>query len=201
MGDIKRYSFIDVSNTVGTVCGVLDFKIDWKKLFDHLRGEKWQCEEVFYYRGKKPGKKTGKDFKKIEDIGYIIRTKDTHIHPDKFIDYPFTCGKCNENGVLKIKKFGLWKSNCDVELTVDAVELAGENKEFLIFTGDGDFSYLIEKIIEKGVHVFIVSNTGISKDGNKPFSTRLRLIIEREEKGLKRATFIDINDWKNRIGK
>ena len=35
------------------------------------------------------------------------------------------------------------KSNCDVELGVDAVNNAGPNKEFMIFTGDGDFEYLI----------------------------------------------------------
>ena len=37
------------------------------------------------------------------------------------------------------------KSNCDVDLTVDAMEEAGPDKEFLIFTGDGDFEYLIKK--------------------------------------------------------
>lgn len=201
LGSIERYAFIDVSNTSGTANDILNFKIDWKSLFGHLTGEKWQCKKVFYYRGRKPGKRVRKDFKKIKDIGYEVRTKDTFIYPDKFTNHAFKCEGCGRECILRLKKLGLWKSNCDVELSVDATELAGKNKEFLLFTGDGDFSYLIENVINKGVHIFIVSNTGRGRDGNRSFSTRLRSIVEREEQGLKRVTFVDINDWRNKIGK
>ena len=58
------------------------------------------------------------------------------------------------------------KSNCDVDLTVDAMEEAGPGKEFFIFTGDGDFEYLIRKVVEKSTKVYIVSsNAGLRKPG------------------------------------
>ena len=69
------------------------------------------------------------------------------------------------------------KSNCDVDLTVDAMEEAGIDKEFLIFTGDGDFEYLIRKVVEKGTKVYIVaSDAGIKKPGinTKDFLQSLR---------------------------
>ena len=50
------------------------------------------------------------------------------------------------------------KSNCDVDLTVDAMEYSGPNTEFYIFTGDGDFEYLIRKVVSKGSVVHIVSS-------------------------------------------
>ena len=50
------------------------------------------------------------------------------------------------------------KSNCDVDLTVDAMEYSGPNTEFYIFTGDGDFEYLIRKVVSKSSVVHIVSS-------------------------------------------
>ncbi|MEK7170610.1 MAG: NYN domain-containing protein [Patescibacteria group bacterium] len=93
------------------------------------------------------------------------------------------------------------KSNCDVDLTVDAMEMASPDSEFLIFTGDGDFAYLIEKVIEKGTKVFIVSSTaGVRKPGmnTKRFSTRLTSLL-REQKGC--INLINIDSWKFKIKK
>ncbi len=93
------------------------------------------------------------------------------------------------------------KSNCDVDLTVDAMEYAGPNTEFLIFTGDGDFDYLIRKIIKKRTKVYIVSsNAGIRKPGinTKRLSTKLKeLVKEHRDK----VNFINIDSWKIRIKK
>jgi uncharacterized LabA/DUF88 family protein len=94
------------------------------------------------------------------------------------------------------------KSNCDVDLTVDAMEYAGPDKEFLIFTGDGDFDYLIERLVQKGTKVYIVSsNAGIKKPGlnTKRFSTRLKEIIKQHEKG--KVDLINIDSWKIKIQK
>ena len=40
------------------------------------------------------------------------------------------------------------KSNCDVDLTVDAMEYSGPIRSF-IFTGDSDFEYLM-KVVNQG---------------------------------------------------
>jgi uncharacterized LabA/DUF88 family protein len=93
------------------------------------------------------------------------------------------------------------KSNCDVDLTVDAMEMAGPDSEFLIFTGDGDFEYLIRKIVEKGTKVYIVSsNAGERKPGlnTKRFSTKLKDLVN---KNRGRINMIDINSWKFKIKK
>ena len=93
------------------------------------------------------------------------------------------------------------KSNCDVDLTVDAMEEAGTDKEFLIFTGDGDFEYLIKKAIEKGTKVYIVSsNAGVKKPGiiTKRLSTKLKTLIRDNRK---KVHFIEIDSWKMRIKK
>jgi len=77
------------------------------------------------------------------------------------------------------------KSNCDVDLTVDAMEEAGPDKEFLIFTGYGDFDYLISKVVEKGTKVYVVSsNAGIKKPGlnTRCLSTRLKEVIKKTSK-------------------
>lgn len=196
---MERYAFIDASNTGGVAYKILGFQIDWVRLLKFLKGEKWQCKDVFFYKGSRPFEKHQKQLRKLDAEGYIVRTKDTHIHPDKTKEIVLKCSKCQEEVRAVITTPGNRKSNCDVELTVDALELAGVNKEFLIFTGDGDFAYLIEKLIEKGVYVRIVSNTRRDDMGNKSFSTRLRAIIKREEYNGGRVSFIDINDWKLKI--
>ena len=94
------------------------------------------------------------------------------------------------------------KSNCDVDLTVDAMEYAGHNTELYIFTGDGDFEYLIRKAIEKGSMVHIVSSAKKVKSGPRystsRFSTKLRRLTE--EKG-KPVDFLNIDNLKMKIKK
>ncbi len=93
------------------------------------------------------------------------------------------------------------KSNCDVDLTVDAMEIASTKTEFLIFTGDGDFDYLIRKVVERGTKVYIVSsNAGVRKPGinTKRLSTRLKSLVDGNRGKI---NLIDINSWKMRIKK
>ncbi|WP_084861894.1 NYN domain-containing protein [Salibaculum halophilum] len=49
------------------------------------------------------------------------------------------------------------KGNMDIELTVDAMELAPHVDHIVLFSGDGDFRPLIESIQRKGVRVSVVS--------------------------------------------
>src|ERR1700738_227182 len=45
----------------------------------------------------------------------------------------------------------------DIELAVDAMELAGQIDEMILFSGDGDFRSLVEAVQRHGVRVTVVS--------------------------------------------
>ncbi|ARO13776.1 hypothetical Protein BVG79_00422 [Ketogulonicigenium robustum] len=49
------------------------------------------------------------------------------------------------------------KGNMDIELTVDAMELAPHVDHIVLFSGDGDFRPLIESLQRRGVRVSVVS--------------------------------------------
>ena len=49
------------------------------------------------------------------------------------------------------------KGNMDIELAVDAMELAEHLHEMVLFSGDGDFRSLVEGIQRRGVRVTVVS--------------------------------------------
>lgn len=94
------------------------------------------------------------------------------------------------------------KSNCDVELSVDAIKRSGPETEFFLFTGDGDFEYLIRNALEAGVKkVYIVSYAAKeTKAGltQARFSTKLRdLITEKRDK----VFYMSLDDIKNNIKK
>jgi uncharacterized LabA/DUF88 family protein len=196
-----KYTFIDASNTIGTTKNLLNFDIDWKKLYKFLKNKKWNCEKVFIYKGHK-GEKEREQLEKLQkEIGYIVKTKLTHLHANRVKEIDIKCEKCNETFLHKCIIEGKRKSNCDVELAVDAIENLTKGDEAIIFTGDGDFAYLVEVLISKEVNVWIVSNQKRDCYGNKRFSTRLRDIIKREGEKSKRVKYIDINSWKDNIEK
>ncbi|MEK7582226.1 MAG: NYN domain-containing protein [Patescibacteria group bacterium] len=196
---IKRFAFIDVQNTASTTSKLLGFIIDWHKLIKYLK-DKWKCEKVFFYSGIDEGDiKTANEFESLTQNGCLVKTKTvfSYKRPDKTISVKcINCGKEN----IEIVDMGYnRKSNCDVDLTVDAMEEAGPDREFLIFTGDGDFDYLIRKVIEKGTKVYVVSsNAGARKPGiiTKRLSTRLKSVV-RDNK--EKVYLINIDSWKMRI--
>lgn len=49
------------------------------------------------------------------------------------------------------------KGNMDIELAVDALELAPHLDHIVLFSGDGDFRPLVESLQRKGVRVSVVS--------------------------------------------
>ena len=195
---MHRYAFIDVANTKGSA-GLLNFQIDPQCLYDYLCNEKWSCEQVFWYAGRIQNERNEKVRDKIAQIGYTIRDKDTHFFEKHYI-FQEKCPKCQRESEFHVRKRKMPKANCDVELTVDALELAGPESEILIFTGDGDFRYLIEKLIEKGSRVRLFSTNKQAEFGNYRLSTRLKALLALyEETG--QAIFTELNNLKHRIGK
>ncbi|MEE9314904.1 MAG: NYN domain-containing protein [Rhizobiaceae bacterium] len=51
------------------------------------------------------------------------------------------------------------KGNMDIELAVDAMELAATVDHFVLFSGDGDFRCLVEALQRRGKKVTVVSTT------------------------------------------
>jgi uncharacterized LabA/DUF88 family protein len=49
------------------------------------------------------------------------------------------------------------KGNMDIELAVNAMELAEHIDQMVLFSGDGDFRPLVEAVQRRGVHVTVVS--------------------------------------------
>ena len=49
------------------------------------------------------------------------------------------------------------KGNMDIELTVDAIELAPHVDHIVLFSGDGDFRPMVESLQRQGVRVSVVS--------------------------------------------
>jgi uncharacterized LabA/DUF88 family protein len=49
------------------------------------------------------------------------------------------------------------KGNMDVELAVDAMELAGQIDQMVLFSGDGSFRSLVEAVQRRGVRVTVIS--------------------------------------------
>ena len=50
------------------------------------------------------------------------------------------------------------KGNMDVELAINAMELASHIDEMVLFSGDGDFRSLVEEVQRRGVRVTVVSS-------------------------------------------
>lgn len=201
MENKKRYAFIDVQNTASTTQKLLGFMIDWHKLCEYLSG-KWKCEKVFFYSGIDDGDtETAKEFEALEKNGCVVKSKTVFSYkkPDKKI--VIKCISCGRESIEVVDMGYNRKSNCDVDLTVDAMEMAGPDTEFLIFTGDGDFEYLIKRVVEKGAKVYVVSsNAGERKTGlnTKRFSTKLKDLIN---KNRGKINLINIDSWKFKIKK
>jgi uncharacterized LabA/DUF88 family protein len=81
------------------------------------------------------------------------------------------------------------KGNMDIELAVDAMELAPFIDHMVLFSGDGDFRSLVEAIQRKGVRVTVISTV----------TTQPPMVAD----DLRRQAdiFLDLADLQNRIGR
>src|SRR3989339_373447 len=200
---MRRYAFIDVQNTASTTQTMLGFIIDWVKLCDFLKNKK-SCSEIFLYTGIENGDtETAQEFDALSKISCcVIKSKSVFAYKNRDKILAFKCFNCNEDNVQTINMGYRKKSNCDVELSVDVIEKSAPDVELLIFTGDGDFEYLIRKALEKGVpRVSIVSYAGKEIKAGLTvsiFSTKLRdLIAEKKDK----VFYMSLKDIKVNIKK
>lgn len=81
------------------------------------------------------------------------------------------------------------RGNMDIELAVNAMEMAAHVDHIVIFSGDGDFRSLVEAVQRKGVRVSVVSS----------ISTQPPMIAD--ELRRQADAFIDLVDLQPRIGR
>ena len=131
--------FIDGANLYATAKS-LGFDIDYKRLLRefHSRG---YLLRAFYYTAVIEDQEYSSIRPLIDWLdynGYSVVTKATK----EFVD---------QTGRRKVK------GNMDIELAVDAMELAPNIDHMVLFSGDGDFRSLVEALQHKGKRVSVVS--------------------------------------------
>ena len=131
--------FIDGANLYAA-SKALGFDIDYRKLLGHFQSKGYLLRAYYY-----TALVEDQEYSSIRPLidwldynGYKVVTK-----PAK----EFT----DSAGRRKIK------GNMDIELTIEAMELAGVVDHFVIFSGDGDFRSLVEALQRRGRKVSVVS--------------------------------------------
>ena len=132
--------FIDGANLYATA-KTLGFDIDYRRLLKEFRGHDGVLLRAFYYTAVIEDQEYTSIRPLIDWLdynGYSVVTKATK----EFID---------ASGRRKVK------GNMDIELAVDAMELAEHVDQMVLFSGDGDFRSLVEAVQRRGVRVTVVS--------------------------------------------
>lgn len=131
--------FIDGANLYATAKS-LGFDIDYKRLLKEFQS-KGRLIRAFYYTALIEDQEYSSIRPLIDWLdynGYAVVTKPTK----EFVD---------SMGRRKVK------GNMDIELAVDAMEMAGTIDHMVLFSGDGDFRSLVEAVQRRGVRVSVVS--------------------------------------------
>ena len=124
------------------------FFIDWRKMTEYLKKDNDVLEVRYYIGVKKEDEKMTSYLKYLDAIHFVVMIK-----PLK---------------VIKIKKDHLmsqlhnykeiYKCNFDVEMTADILLDRTSIDKVILFSGDSDFNYLIEKLFTLGKKVDIYSS-------------------------------------------
>ena len=140
MADLERIAlFIDGANLYATAKS-LGFDIDYKRLLKEFQS-RGKLIRAFYYTAL------------IEDQEY------SSIRPlIDWLDYNgFAVGHQATKEFVDALGRRKVKGNMDIELAVDAMEMAEHLDHIVLFSGDGDFRSLVEAVQRKGVRVSVVS--------------------------------------------
>ena len=132
--------FIDGANLYATA-KTLGFDIDYRRLLKEFQGRDGVLLRAFYYTAVIEDQEYTSIRPLIDWLdynGYTVVTKATK----EFID---------ASGRRKVK------GNMDIELAVDAMELAEHIDQMVLFSGDGGFRSLVEAVQRRGVRVTVVS--------------------------------------------
>src|ERR1700758_2587111 len=131
--------FIDGANLYATAKS-LGFDIDYKRLLKEFQS-RGRFIRAFYYTALVEDQEYSSIRPLVDWLdynGYSVVTKPTK----EFVD---------STGRRKVK------GNMDIELAVNAMEMAPHIDHMVLFSGDGDFRSLVEAVQRRGVRVSVVS--------------------------------------------
>ena len=163
--------FIDGANLYATA-KALGFDIDYRRLLTLFRG-KGQLVRALYYTALVDDQEYSSIRPLIDWLdynGYTMVTKPTKEFTDS-------------SGRRKIK------GNMDIELAVDAMELADHLDHIVLFSGDGDFRSLVEALQHKGKRVSVVSSLATTPP------------MVADELRRQADQFVDLADLQNEVGR
>ena len=167
----KIVLLIDGANLYATSRS-LGFDIDYKRMLRHFE-KKAYLLRAYYYTALIEDQEYSSIRPLIDWLdynGYRVITKPTKEFTDA-------------SGRRKVK------GNMDLELAIDALELADTVDHYVLFSGDGDFRYLVEVLQRKGRKVSVASTV----------TTQPPMIAD----DLRRQAdhFIELADLENEIGR
>ena len=172
MSDHERIAlFIDGANLYATAKS-LGFDIDYKRLLREFQS-KGRFIRAFYYTALVEDQEYSSIRPLVDWLdynGYSVVTKPTK----EFVD---------STGRRKVK------GNMDIELAVNAMEMAAHMDHMVLFSGDGDFRSLVEAVQRRGVRVSVVSTVQ-----TQPAMVADELRRQADE-------FLDLAHLANRIGR
>jgi uncharacterized LabA/DUF88 family protein len=131
--------FIDGANLQSTA-RALGFDIDYRRLLKEFQG-RGTLIRALYYTVISESAEHAPIWPLIDWLdynGYAVVTKSVRESIDA-------------SGRRKVR------ANMDIELAVDAMELARHVDEIVLFSGDGDFRSMVEAVQRRGVRVTVVS--------------------------------------------
>lgn len=167
----RRALFVDGANLYATA-KTLGFDIDYKRMLRHFQQDA-DLLRAFYYTAIVEDQEYSTIRPLIDWLdynGFTVVTKPVK----EFVDAA---------GRRKVK------GNMDVELAVQAMEIAEHVGEIVLCSGDGDFRSLVEALQRRGVHVTVIS-TIVSQP--PMIADELRRQADR---------FVDLVDLKADIGR
>jgi uncharacterized LabA/DUF88 family protein len=163
--------FIDGANFHATA-RALGFDVDYKRLLQEFRSQ-GELLRAFYYTAIAEDQ----DYSSLRPLvdwldynGFSVVTKAAK----EFVDV---------GGRRKVK------GNMDIELAVDAMKLADQIDEMILFSGDGSFRSLVQAMQRHGVRVTVVCTT----------STQPPMVAD--ELRRQADVFIDLSNWRAKIGR
>ncbi len=163
--------FIDGANLYSTA-RALGFDVDYKRLLTEFQSTAYLLR-AYYYTATVEDQEYSTLRPLIDWLdynGYTVVTKPLK----EFFD---------QNGRRKLK------GNMDIELVIDAMELADMVDHYVLFSGDGDFRRLVEALQRRGRKVSVVST----------LQTQPPMIAD----DLRRQAdhFIDLADLESKVGR
>jgi uncharacterized LabA/DUF88 family protein len=163
--------FVDGANLNATA-KALGFEIDYKRLLGEFQ-DRGNLIRAFYYIALSETQEYSSIRPLIDWLdynGYTVVTKTAKEFTDA-------------SGRRRVK------GSMDIELAVDAMELARHIDRMILFSGDGDFRSLVEAMQRRGVHVTVIS-TIVS---HPPMIA--------DELRLQTDVFTDLAELRSRIGR